>query len=47
MKYIAISHYDSSSHQIKCESLVTIVTPKYGVMCRPHHYCMKYTPNLV
>ncbi len=36
-----------SSHQIKRESLVTIVTPKYGVMRTPHHLSVKYTPNLV
>ncbi len=32
-----------SSHQIKHESLVTIVTPKYGVKCTPHHFGVKYT----
>ncbi len=36
-----------SSHQIKRESLVTIVTPKYGVMRTPHRLGVKYTPNLV
>ncbi len=36
-----------SSHQIKRESLVTIVTPKYGVMGTPHRLGVKYTPNLV
>ncbi len=36
-----------SSHQIKRESLVTIVTPKYGVMCTPHRLGVKCTPNLV
>ncbi len=35
-----------SSHQIKRESLVTIVTPKYGVMRTPHRLGVKYTPNL-
>ncbi len=33
-----------SSHQIKCESLATIITPKYGVKCTPHHFGVKYTP---
>ncbi len=36
-----------SSHQIKRESLVTIVTPNYGVMSTPHHLGVKCTPNLV
>ncbi len=36
-----------SSHQVKRESLVTIVTPKYGVMRTPHRLGVKYTPNLV
>ncbi len=36
-----------SSHQIKRESLVTIVTPKYGVMRTPHRLGVKCTPNLV
>ncbi len=35
-----------SSHKIKRESLVTIVTPKYGVMRTPHRLGVKYTPNL-
>ncbi len=35
------------THQIKRESLVTIVTPNYGVMRTPHHLGVKYTPNLV
>ena len=36
-----------SSHQIKPESLVTIITPKYGMMRTPHRLGVKYTPNLV
>ncbi len=28
------------------ESLVTIFTPKYGVMRTPHRLGVKYTPNL-
>ncbi len=36
-----------SSHQIKHESLITIVTPKYGVMRTPHRLGVKCTPNLV
>ncbi len=36
-----------SSHQIKRESLVTIVTPKYGVMRTLHRLGVKCTPNLV
>ncbi len=31
-----------SSH--KDESLVTVFTPKYGVMCTPHRFGVKYTP---
>ncbi len=36
-----------SSHQNKRESLVAIVTPKYGVMCTSHHFGVKYMPNSV
>ncbi len=35
-----------SSHQIKRESLVTIVTPNYGVMRTPYRLGVKFTPNL-
>ncbi len=31
-----------SSHQVKCDSCATIVTPKYGVICVPHHFGVKY-----
>ncbi len=47
MQKYTVNQKVCSSHQIKRESLVTIVTPKYGVMRTPHRLGVKYTPNLV
>ena len=45
--YNTVNQNLCSSHQIKSESLATIVTPKYVVLCTPHHCSMKRTPNSV
>ncbi len=34
-----------SSYQTKCESRATKVTPKYGVMCTPHHFGVSSHPK--
>ena len=44
---LSVNQKVCSSHQIKCKALVPIVTPKYVVMCTPHCFGVKYTPNSV
>ncbi len=44
---VTVNQKVCSSHQVKRESLVTIVTPKCGVMRTLHCLGVKYTPNLV